>query len=178
MAAAIGVGGTAIVGVAGFATAAWTTRGTVKHAHESRVWDRRADVYIDTLAALNYRQIRRGFETLTHPVDEQTRQRAQTYLDGHDEDWPGLEARLQAFASEPVFSAVQASSTAHRDAIRAFESWRALAIMPGGSPESAAVQEARKAAEAADDAVVELIRAELQGSRGRQLGSWETFPEA
>jgi hypothetical protein len=124
IAAAIGVGGTVIVAVAGFSTAVWTAKETISHARESRVWDRRADVYIEALAAVNYRQIKRGFETLTHPVDDQARQRMQAYLAGHEQDWPGLEARLHVFASEPVFSAVQASSTAHRDAIKFFETWR------------------------------------------------------
>jgi hypothetical protein len=44
IAAAIGVGGTVIVAVAGFSTAVWTAKGTINHARESRVWDRRADV--------------------------------------------------------------------------------------------------------------------------------------
>jgi hypothetical protein len=91
-----------------------------------------------------------------------------------------MEARLLAFASEPVFGAVQASSTAHREAIKAFESWQALAAQAGTSSESieaatTTAEGARKAAEAADDAVVELIRTELQG-RGRPLGDWQTFP--
>jgi hypothetical protein len=181
IAAAIGVGGTVIVALAGFSTAVWTTKGTIKHARESRVWDRRADVYIDALAAVNYRQIRRGFETLTQPVDDQARQRTQAYLAGQEQDWPGLEARLQAFASEPVFGAVQASSTVHRDAIKSFGTWRAMAVAPGSTDEhreavATQVGEARKAADAADDAVVELIRAELQG-RGRPLADWQTFPE-
>jgi len=35
--------------------------------------------------------------------------------------------------------------------------------------------EARKAADDADDALVELIRAELQG-RGTPIGDWQKFP--
>ena len=39
-----------------------------------------------------------------------------------------------------------------------------------------ALDAARMAAEKADDAVVEAIRAELQG-RGKPLGEWQPFPE-
>jgi hypothetical protein len=59
MAAAIGVGGTVIVGLAGFSASVWNTRKAIAQAHESRVWDRRADVYVDALAAVNYRQFSR-----------------------------------------------------------------------------------------------------------------------
>lgn len=38
-----------------------------------------------------------------------------------------------------------------------------------------AADQARKAAETADDAVVELIRTELQG-KGQPLGDWQAFP--
>jgi len=50
-AAAIGVGGTVLVGVAGFTAAIWNTRQTIRHDREARVWDRRADAYVETLAA-------------------------------------------------------------------------------------------------------------------------------
>lgn len=181
-AAAIGVGGTVVVGVAGFAAAIWGTKRTIAHDRANGVWDRRADVYIEALAALNHRQIRRGLETQTGPVHHQVRQGAQEYLATYQQpDWSALEARLLAFASEPVFSAVQASSTAHRKAIDAFKSWRELAARQSPSGEgievaNTAAETARQSAENADDVVVELIRAELQG-RGRPLGDWQAFPE-
>jgi hypothetical protein len=57
-AATIGVGGTVIVGVAGFGASILNTRRTIAHTRESRVWDRRADSYVETLAALHFRQAR------------------------------------------------------------------------------------------------------------------------
>jgi hypothetical protein len=159
--------------VAGFGAAIWNTRRTIAHARESRVWDRRADVYVEALAAVHHRQIRREFETQTGPLDDQTRKRTQEYIAIYQQsDWHMLEGRLLAFASEPVITAVQASSAAHRDAIEAFMSWQAA----GASSETRkAVDKTRKAAEAADDAIVEQIRTELQG-RGQPLGDWQTFP--
>lgn len=180
-AAAIGVGGTVVVGVAGFGAAIWNTRRTISHDRESRLWDRRAEVYVEALAAIHYRQVSREIEI--NPVDDQTRRRGQAILATYKPpDWPGLEARLQAFASEPVITATQASSTAHRDAINAFRSWRAyeneVSLEMTPPPVfKAAVMAADEAAEAADDAVVELIRTELQG-KGRPLGDWQAFEPA
>jgi hypothetical protein len=39
-AAAIGVGGIVIVGVAGFSAAIWNTRKAIAHVRESKLWDR------------------------------------------------------------------------------------------------------------------------------------------
>jgi hypothetical protein len=189
-AALVGVSGTVIVGVAGFGASIWSTTKTLAHARESRVWDRRADVYIQALAAVNYRQISRQYDTLSpHPANTKVRERVQEYLATHEQpDWPELEARLQAFASEPVFTAVQASSTAHREAMIRFNFWRVLARPDTGDEAHKAevatylatgrakAEKIWKAAEAADDAVVEQIRTELQG-RGRPLGDWQAFPE-
>jgi hypothetical protein len=43
-AAVIGVSGTVIVGVAGYAASVRNTGKTINHARESRLWDRRAEV--------------------------------------------------------------------------------------------------------------------------------------
>ena len=101
---------------------------------------------------------------------------------------------MQAFASEPVTTAMQASSTAHMKALAAHKSWDAMArrVLPAADSEGTAapavearqaqdgakdaIDAARMAAEKADDAVVEAIRAELQG-RGKPLGAWQPFPE-
>jgi hypothetical protein len=165
MAAAIGVGGTVLVGVAGFGAAIWNTRRTIAHARESRIWDRRADVYVEALAALHYRHV----VARSRLVDEETEK---AMLAGRQQpEWPALEARLQAFASEPVFMAVEASSRAHRAAGFAFGMWRKADddIHPGFGKDA---MEKGRAAEAADKVAVELIRTELHG-RGLPLGDWE-----
>ena len=113
--------------------------------------------------ALHYRQISRTVETQTNSVDDESRQHIQTYLAGREQDWSTLEARLKAFASQPVFSAVQASSMAHRDTIKAFESWRRTPFYKPPAPEGLEVtvnlafdvEVARQATEDADDAVVD-----------------------
>ena len=92
-----------------------------------------------------------------------------------------MEARLQAFGSERVFSAVQGSSTADRDVTAAYDSWRAAVAKPGTSPadlEKArrTADVARKAADDADDAVIEQVRRELDSKGGKPLDNWEYFP--
>jgi hypothetical protein len=54
-AAAIGVMGTVIVGLAGFGATIWTTRHTTATARESRIWAKRAATYVDVLAAIQIR---------------------------------------------------------------------------------------------------------------------------
>jgi hypothetical protein len=52
VAAAIGVGGTVIVGVAGFGASIWNTRRTIAHDRDSRLWDKRAAAYEAALAEI------------------------------------------------------------------------------------------------------------------------------
>ena len=79
-AAIVGVSGTVIVGVAGFGASIWNTRKTIGHPRESRIWDERAAVYVQALAAVHYRQMAREHQTRTDPVDDQARSRAQAIL--------------------------------------------------------------------------------------------------
>jgi hypothetical protein len=181
-AAAIGVGGTVLVGVAGFTAAIWNTKQTIGRDREARVWDRRADAYVETLAAIHNRQIRRGLERGTRPMDHRLRAGMQALTSKYEVDAAGLEARLQAFGSGQVFSAVQASSTADRDAVAAYDSWRAAVAAPGTSAKDlekarTAADAARKAADDADDAVIEQIRRELHDNVDKPLGNWEYFPQ-
>jgi hypothetical protein len=180
MAAAIGVSGTVIVGVAGFGAAIWNTRRTIAHARESRIWDRRSETYVDALVAVNFRQARRKQQTQTGPVDEATQRALSGLAADKDFDWHMLESRLQAFSSNRVFTAVQDSSTASERAMTAFRAWQAEdkkgEYFSEANLETRRVaDEALESAEAADDAVVELIRTELQG-RGQPLGDWQAIP--
>ena len=171
------VGGTVVVGVAGFGASIWNTRRTIAHARESRVWDQRAAVYVDALAAVHYRNVRREYEMRTDPLDAEFRQHAKVLLATYKApDFHDLEARLQAFGSEPVVTAMQLSSSAHDGTAGAFRTWQELSAMTGTTSESTrtmvrAVDMARRTADGADDAVVELIRTELQG-RGKPLADW------
>jgi hypothetical protein len=168
-AAAIGVAGTVIVGLAGFGAAIWTARRTAASARENRVWRQRARAYIDTIAATSYRQLAREFEMRGKDnLDDQTRQSAQAWLDTHQPPVAhDLEARLLAFGSAEVNKATKASTTAHREAIWAFEAGQANAA------------DRHKAADKTDNDLSELIRKELQGD-GQPLGAefyqWESYP--
>ena len=67
MAAAIGVGGAVIVAVAGF----WPPHGVPARPSRlparHRLWDKRAAVYVDTLAAMNFRQTKRRYDAQLLP---------------------------------------------------------------------------------------------------------------
>jgi hypothetical protein len=185
IAAVVGVGGTVVVGIAGYAANVWSTNKTIAHDRESKIWDQRAAVYVEALAALHYRQVARN---ATISQDDENRRIAEGLLSSYQQpDWHKLEACMQAFASEPVVTLMQASSNAHMDAMAAYYSWNGVIIVVGrGNSASAKAVEAQQAAEKlkdaldtaqitaekADDAVVEAIRIELQG-RGKPLGDWQ-----
>jgi hypothetical protein len=75
---------------------------------------------------------------------------------------------MLAFASQRVIEAAQASSTAHMRAIGASKS-----RLDDAAEDRA--EAARKAADDADDALIELIRTELQGS-GPPIADWQKLP--
>jgi hypothetical protein len=175
-AAAIGVAGTVIVGVAGFGAAIWTTRKTLAATREGRLWDQRAKVYVDEIAALHHRQTSREFQTGFHLPDQRSLDDAANYLQLHPTpDWIELEGRLFAFASQPVIKAVLASTAAHEQAMSV---WRGLLDsnrMIAGYPQTHEPVVSLQAAQNADGAVIELIRAELQG-RGQPLDEESASP--
>jgi hypothetical protein len=172
MAAAIGVGGTVIVGVAGFSAAIWTTRKTIQDARDARMWDKRAELYVDVLAAVHFRQTKRERDMRTFRIDDDDDRHEAAYLANYTQpDFHQLEGRQMAFASHRVIEAVQASSTAHMYAMSARKS-----RLDDAAKDRA--MEARKAADDADDVVVEVIRAELQGA-GPPIADWQkTLPDA
>jgi hypothetical protein len=83
---------------------------------------------------------------------------------------------------------MQKASTAHRDAMNAFAAERAVlrAQKASGKPipddpvsrvlQSTMSTGARQEADKADNAAIELIRADLHG-RGQSLTDWEQFPD-
>src|SRR6266852_6489253 len=161
MAAAIGVGGTVIVGVAGYSAAVWATRKTLQAARDTRMWDKRAEVYVDTLAAVHHRQTKRERDMRTWPLGAEDDRLEVAYLATYTPpDWHQLEARMLAFASHRVTAATQASSTMH---MRAMSSRKSR--LDDAAKDRA--HEARKAADDADDALVELIRAEHKAGAPR-----------
>ncbi|SRR5579871_4736441 len=159
VAAAIGVGGTVIVGVAGFGASIWNTRRTIANDHEKRVWDRRADTYLAMLAAVRSRQIEKG--SLPDSVDPTISDAYYHAGPSEAPDWFRLEAAMRAFASPQVLWAMENSSRANARV----PSRRG----PGDPPEPAdhpdppVPMELLAEARSADDALVVQIRRELQG---------------
>lgn len=146
-------------------------------------------VYVDAIAAVHFRQSRREYEMRAESLDEETRQHAEAYLAKYKQaDGFELEARLIAFASPEVVTTMQKASTAHRDAMNAFAAERAVlrAREASGDPipddpvsqvlQSTMSLGARQEADKADNAAIELIRADLHG-RGQSLTDWEQFPD-
>jgi hypothetical protein len=76
---------------------------------------------------------------------------------------------MQAFASLPVFKAMQANNAAHLQAMRAFRSRLAVDSTDSAADQSAAkaVAEALKAADEAASVLIVLIRDELQAHAER-----------
>lgn len=170
-AAAIGVTGTVVVGVAGFGATIWTTRRTIRAARDARIWDERARAYVDTLAAIGFRQEKRMHDTQTVRLDDETQRAADQHFGTYVmPNWFDLEARLHAFGSERVVEAVRRSSEAHGAALDAFQTWREKKPSTADDRRAKFAQLAiartlSDAAIAADDSAIVLIRAQLQGRR-------------
>jgi hypothetical protein len=107
--AAIGLAG-AVIGAAGaYLGNIWNTSKTIEHDREHRVWERRADTYLQALTAVEYLEVTRG----TAPG--WNGEMLSVFLRTHDEpDWQMLDARMSAFASNAVWEAMEGVSKAYR----------------------------------------------------------------
>jgi len=183
LAAIVGVSGTVIVGIAGFGASIWNTRRTVALARESRIWDQRAAIYVEVLAGVNYRKRKREVEARLPPMADEETERARKYLASYQEpDWHELQARLQAFASERVFKAVQASVDADEYVYDRFGILQRMA-MPGSDRQMVetlrtSLWNARGVADGLDRAVIGSIRAELQDKNWPLIAYPTTFGSA
>jgi hypothetical protein len=152
-------------------------------ARDDRLWNQRAEVYVEALTAVQYWQARRRQEVHFAPLDDDERRRIQATLATLKEpDWDGLKARLLAFASEPVYRAMQESNMAERYAIERFKVWQDAdaAVMARPTEDNRkwrrvdfeSAWNASMTAEGSANHVVEVIRAELQDgdqSRGNRI---------
>jgi hypothetical protein len=120
-AAAIGVGGTVIVGVAGFSAAIWSTRKTIAHDRESRVWDKRAAAYEAALAEIvNRSAVRQRW--LRSPSETWTAENLAEYFASQDKpEWFAAWGRLLAYSSQQVLKALAAARSADFDVSQAFD---------------------------------------------------------
>ena len=166
LAAVIGVSGTVVVGVAGFGAVMWNTSKTIAHAREARLWDQRANVYVDAIAAIRNRQLKRDNEIKgPSQLDSESVRHLQAYLASYKQpEWHQLEARLTAFGTDAVIQATRNSIGWHAYATDTYRESQAVGDTEnqGSKVAMAAAEKAVKSAQAADDFAILLIRRELQ----------------
>ena len=179
-AALIGVGGATLVAITSFLTTRAITARQLADAHQSRIWDKQAATYTDAMTGVQWRTARRN------------RELAMIKWTGREPpgdtpspvDWTELQGRLFAFASPQVLAALQAAGKAGREAESRTTHLFGLitfAVEPGEQWNRAtdstdeierAIEAADRAAQAAndkDDALIDAIRADLHGEKGRAL---------
>jgi hypothetical protein len=165
LAAAIGVGGTVIVGVTGFWASVRNTSKTVLLARESRIWDKRAEVYADAISALqSLLGVLYGFGPLFSVRDYRIMTRQDLEDLGGELD--ALETRLQAWASDSVLTEIKA----HPEALNIVFS--EVNPDPPSHPPRAAIADSREVAISDLRKLIELMRTELQGRRSGPPGRW------
>jgi hypothetical protein len=155
------------------------TVATLAAAREDRLWEKRAAAYEETLTGLLHRQAQRHFELRKYREDNDTEKKLQQFYENYE--LPGLfetQGRLVAYASDVVMDAFNASrgahahvrvQYAHRAALResarlAQETGRLEGVPDAGTMLDAGRQldGALEAADAADDALIKVIRDELR----------------
>jgi hypothetical protein len=146
-AALIAGGTTAIVGVAGFWSTVHATGRQIRNSQDAKLREARAAVYVDVLAGVDYRQ-----------VGEDARE---LYA---SPEWDRLVARLAAFGSVAVYSALLASMKAHANLSRLVK-----------SSFNEAFERAVAAAAEVDNHLIKIIRTELQGN-GKPLPDVKDHP--
>lgn len=183
---AIGVIATALVGKAGLRSTEKVSAAGIAAARDEnlraqdaeragRLWEQRGAVYVDAITAIRHRQQARASQASTILVSPSGGPPVSNI------DWANLESRLLAFATEEVIGALNASSEADRRHRARYRLWSMLADRErtanemrtqGIAPPTRPARDPTVAAEAAeaamkdatrlDDAVIDMIRGELQ----------------
>lgn len=187
---ALGIAGTVVTSVVGskntrrateqaVAAGVANTRATLLAAHDAWLREKRCTVYEETLRELLYRQSKRLNDLRGYRWDEGSEQQLKEFYDAYEA--PGFfesRARLASYASDVVLAASNAAGKAHGE-VRA--RWMQLGELReqirtaqlNGTPQSAPdgetmmnanrqINSAREAADATDDALIEIIRVELR----------------
>jgi hypothetical protein len=187
---AVGVVGTAVTAWIGsrnsrkatgqaVAAGAANTRATLAAAREDRLWEKRCAVYEQELRELLYRQSKRYNDLRGYRWDEASEQQLKEFYNAYEP--PGFfesRARMAAYASDVVLAASNTAGKAHgevRAACLQLEELREQirTAQLNGTPQSAPsgetmmnanrkINDAREAAETADDVVIMIIREELR----------------
>jgi hypothetical protein len=156
-----------------------TTAATLSAAREDRLWEKRAAAYEETLTGLLHRQAQRHFDLRKYRVDDKTEQKLKQFYENYE--LPGIfetQGRLVAYASDVVMDAFNATRGAHanvkvqhghRAALRESARLAQESGRLGGVPDADTMMDAQRqldsaleAADAADDALIKVIRDELR----------------
>jgi hypothetical protein len=140
------------------AAGAATTAATLAAAREDRLWERRAAAYEEFLTGLLIRQAKRRYGLREDALDVD---QLETIHDDSDPlGPPEAQGRLTAYASDAVLEAFRFAGQAHIQVVVQTNG------MVDGFKETIAARRAvdlpAKAAEAADEALIKLIRNELR----------------
>jgi len=151
-----------------------TTAATLAAAREDRLWEKRCAAYEETLAELLHRRAKRRYEL----SEDQLSETAEGWLEGtRDGEVSEAESRLTAYASDAVREAFRLANEAHDKVLIEYLRYRRtadlykrqVAATHGISDGFKVTVAARKAvdlpasrAEAADDALIAVIRDELR----------------
>jgi hypothetical protein len=157
-----------------------STMATLDAAREARLWEKRAAAYEETLTGLLHRQAQRHFDLRKYRVvgDEEEQKLKQFY---ENYELPGVfevQGRLAAYASDAVMDAFNASRVAHakvkvehghravlQESARLAQAAGDLNIVPNRQKLSEAnrqLDSALQTADAADQALIDVIRDELR----------------
>jgi hypothetical protein len=152
---------------------------TLAAAREDRLWEKRAAAYEGTLTGLLHRQAQRHFDLRKYRTDEESEQKLKEFYETYE--LPGMfetQARLVAYASDAVMDAFNVSRGTHatvrvryshraavQETIQLAQAAGDLNFMPNRQELSEAnrqLDNALEAADAADQALIEVIRDELR----------------
>lgn len=154
-------------------TANETTRRTLEADRERRLWERRADLYVEVLAFIAHRQIKRQDaikEYMWSPPDIQALidERISSYAPPYGFQ---MEARIRAFASSAIVEAYLAATKAHDSCWALHLNQRHNERHPSDLPHPDeaeikrvfldAIAQFGKQADEADNTLTDLVRAEL-----------------
>lgn len=189
-AAIVGVGGTVIVGVAGFSAGIWGTRQTIAQARESRVWDKRAAAYEAALTEIVNRATKRQRWLRSSSQTWTAKNLAETLASQEKPEWSGAESRVLAYSSQQVLMALEAARSADDAVSQAFD--RVGERLAAGEPQVAAgtlawetlrdqvfpllelVRAAANESVSRDEELIGLMQIELQGKHST-TNTWQSI---
>lgn len=179
----ISVSATAFVAVRAYHTTRTTNAETIQAgventvrvldgARDDRIWDKRAEAYVDALRFLHRTRTEREEMAHTGRYVQEAEQQLEDWRAGMlTPQWREIQSRLLAYASQPVLDALQASEQAIGRFREAFQNWKWARDNAGTDEEAPTeadvravedrIRPAMEEASRRDEALLEAIRAEL-----------------